>query len=261
MLRRARTLLLPALTRALATPVEGLRRLTAAELLAASTELTAALKGPHVVQQLGAARAGGDTLVKWVSCNMALTQQAAVVAGRVPGLGATNEGVSTLLGLLLGGGADALGADASTEATLRTHNRERWAVLLREGFGCEVGPELELPRARALAIAIVDAMQAPAFVRKVSELMRGELMGALSALEKQQAVTRLMIIKQKEAIRPFGFAASDEGYAQAQAALQTYALDAVIQGAMMHATQRVYVAAGIDMQELMGHLSRGGAPA
>ena len=69
-----------------------------------------------------------------------------------------------------------------------------------------------------------------------------------------------MIIKPKEAIQACGFASSDEGYAQAQAALQTYALDAVIQGAMMHATQRVYVSAGIDMQELMSHLSRGAVP-
>jgi hypothetical protein len=243
--------------RALATPAP-VRRPSAAELLASSKELVAALDAPHVVQQLSNARAGGDTLVKWVTCNMMLTQQAAMLAQKLPGLGATNEGVSAFLELLLGG-AEAVGADASTASELRAHNRERWSVLLKHGFGCELGPPLDLAGARALAIGIVDAMQDRAFMRKVSELMRGELMAQLSPVEKQQAVTRLMIIKQKEAIVPFGFGSSDEGYAQAQAALQTFALDAVIQGAMMHITQRVYLSAGIDFAELMSHLSKGQA--
>jgi hypothetical protein len=37
--------------------------------------------------------------------------------------------------------SEAAGADASTVDTMRRHGRDRWGVLLRHGFGCELGPE------------------------------------------------------------------------------------------------------------------------
>jgi hypothetical protein len=248
------TRLRPALSRSLSSSAPAAARLpSAAELLATSAELTKALEAPPLAQQLAAARGGGDTLVKWVTCNMVLTQQIVTLAQGMPQLGEGNEGIALLLDLLHAGPAasEAAGADASTLDTLHRHGRERWGVLLRHGFGCELGPEVDLAGARALAIGVVDAFQSHSFLRKVSELMRGELMAQLSDLEKQQAVTRLMIIKQKEAAVLFGYASSDEGYAQSQAALQVFVTDAVIQGALMQATQRVLVTAGIDMQRVM----------
>lgn len=189
---------------------------------------------------------------------MMLTSQLVAVAQRLPGLGGGNEAISLLLDLLHGGpsAAESTGADEGTLAALRQHTLARWTLLLQHGFGCELGPDLDLPQARALAIGVVDAYQAPPFLRKVSELMRGELMAALSDVEKQQAVTRLMILRQKEAAVPFGYTSSDEGYAQAQAALQTYVTDAVIHGSIMQATQRVYLAAGIDMNRVMQQMQR-----
>ena len=239
--------------RALSSSLSARRAMGATEVLAASADLTRALEAPQVTQQLAAARAGGDTLVKWVTCNMMLTSQLVAMAQRLPDLGGGNEAISHLLDLLHAGPAVAESADAAdaTLAALREQTRARWALLLRHGFGCELGPDLELSRARELAIALVDAYQAPTFLRKVSELMRGELMGALSDLEKQQAVTRLMILRQKEAAVPFGYSSSDEGYAQAQAALQVYVTDAVIHGSIMQGTQRVYLTAGIDMNKVM----------
>lgn len=233
--------------------------MTSAQVLETSAELTRALEAPQITQQLAAARGGGDTLVKWVTCNMMLTSQLVALAQKTPGLGGGNEAISLLLDLLHGGpsAAESTGADEGTLATLRKHTLARWSLLLQHGFGCELGPDLELGKARELAIGIVDAYQAPPFLRKVSALMRGELMGALSDLEKQQAVTRLMILRQKEAAAVlFGYTSSDEGYAQAQAALQTYVTDAVIHGSIMQATQRVYLTAGIDMQRVMQQLQK-----
>jgi len=194
--------------------------------------------------------------VKWISCNVVLTQQIIALAQRMPQLG--DGGIALLLDLLHAGpgASSCVGADASTLEALRRQVRVRWGVLLRHGFGCELGTDLDLESARALAIGVVDHFQSHGFLRKVSELMRGELMAQLSDVEKQQAVTRLMIIKQKEAAVLFGYASSDEGYAQSQAELQMYATDAVIQGAMMQATQRVLVTAGIDMQRLMQQMQQ-----
>lgn len=232
--------------------------MSSAQVLAASAELTRALEAPQITQQLAAARNGGDTLVKWVTCNMMLTSQLVALAQKTPGLGGSNEAISHLLDLLHGGpsAAESTGADEGMLSTLRKDTLARWSLLLQHGFGCELGPDLALDKARELAIGIVDAYQAPPFLRKVSALMRGELMSALSDLEKQQAVTRLMILRQKEAAVPFGYTSTDEGYAQAQAALQTYVTDAVIHGSIMQATQRVYLTAGIDMQRVMQQLQK-----
>lgn len=234
---------------------------TAAQLLASSQRLTDALASPPVVAQLEHVRDRGDALTKWVTCNMQLTQQAAVACQGLPSFGPDPTSVGRYLELLLGGAEPADADDASREA-LREHHRVRWSMLLNSAFRCELGPRRDREEARGIVIGMVDALQAPGFLSKVSDLMRGELMGQLSPMEKQQAVARLMIMQQKEAIVPFGYDSSDQGYAQAQAALQEHALDAVIQGSIMHVTQRVYLSAGIDMQELMRTLSGGaGTPA
>lgn len=244
--------MLRALARSVARPAALARRaLSTAPTLSLEQALTSnhliigELESSAAQQQLSTVRLNGDTLAKWQHTNAVLVHATLKVLPQV------------------GFAADAAGLQAYSEAfaermrndepearaTLRELNEAKWKVLLRDAFGCEPAPPLGLPKARELAIAMVDALQDEALLKQVEEA-RGGLAARLSEAERQTMVARALVSVQSEVVQKHGFE-GDQGYAQAQVCLMEHAGDAVVTASIAAATTNLYARAGINLQEAL----------
>lgn len=219
--------------------------LTLEQALTSNHLILSELEAAPAVQQLEAARTGGDTLSKWQTTNTVLMH---ATLRMLPQLGYSADGhglkaySDAFAGCLREGGPE-------VSAKLRGLNDSKWRVLLKHAFGAEPAPPISLSQARAIAIDIVDALQDEVLLKQVEEARSG-LAARLPEAERQHMVGRALISVQHEVVQRHGFE-GDAGYAQAQVCLMEHAADAVVTASVGAATNNVYARAGIDLQQAL----------
>ena len=211
-----------------------------------------ALSSPAAVQQLSTLKAAPDTLTKWQQTNAMLVQATLHVIPQIgftadlPGLQAYTEAF-----------AEQMRSDQpETRKALQELNSQKWGVLLKHVFDCEPAPSMSLADARAIAIALVDAMQDPTLLKQVGEARTG-LAARMSEQEQHAMVARALVGVQQEVLAKHGYA-GEQGFAQANVCLMQHAADAVVSASVAHATNTLYARAGINLAEVMQRATAGG---
>lgn len=231
----------PLLSRALSTRPT----MTLEQALTSTHLMIAELESPAAVQQLQSLQSGGDMMAKWQMANAVLIHATMRV---LPQCGYTADGPG-LQGYMQAFAECMNSGSEEVKATLRGLNESKWTVLLKHAFGCAPAPPLELAKARAIAIDMVDALQDAALVKQVEESRQG-LSARLPESERQMLVARAIVAVQAEVVSRYGFE-GDAGYAQAQVALMEHASDAVVTASIAAATSNLYARGGIDLQQAL----------
>ena len=213
--------------------------LTSTHLMISELESQAAL------QQLQSLRNSGDMMTKWQTANAVLVHATMRV---LPQCGYTSDGQG--LQNYMQAFAECMNTGTEeVKTTLRGLNESKWKVLLKHAFDCEPVPPLDLAKARAIAIDMVDALQDPLLTKQVEESRQG-LSSRLPEQERQMLVARAVVAVQAEVIARYGFE-GDAGFAQAQVALMDHAGDAVVTASIAAATTNLYARAGINLQQAL----------
>ena len=127
------------------------------------------LESPAAKQQLESVRGAGDILTKWQHANAVLVHATMNVLPQVgyskdgPGLQAYTDAFAVLM----------RSDSPEVTAALRSTTESKWRVLLQSAFGCEPAAPIDLAKARAIAIDMVDALQDETLLRQVEESRTG----------------------------------------------------------------------------------------
>jgi len=202
------------------------------------------LKTPTMVSALQSVRQG-DKLSKWQQANAVLIQ---CTLRALPQIGMTQDARG--LHMYTESFAEISRSELAEERdALQGLNAQKWNILLEETFECKPAPPMDLAKARAIAIDMVDALQDPMLHRQMEESRTG-IASRLSESERQQLVARAVLGVQSDVIAAHGFG-GDAGYAQAQVCLMEHAADAVVTASVAAATTTLYARGGINLQEAL----------
>ena len=204
--------------------------------------MIAELESQASVQQMESMKDSSDMMAKWQQANAVLVHSTLRVLPQC-GYTADGQGLQNYTQAF----AECLNQGTpEIKATLRGLNEQKWTVLLKHAFGCAPAPPIELAKARAISIDMVDALQDESLVKQVEDSKSG-LAARMSEQEHQALVARAVVSVQAEVVARYGFE-GHAGYAQAQVCLMEHAGDAVVTASIAAATTNLYARAGIDLQ-------------